>query len=614
MKKIYLILSLLMLPFILLAQSTGIESLESQLSQGLFPNQLDAALNVGEAFSLLGDLYLYGGIGNLNNDTNFSTITFSPPGTIPATLTNPYLNNILWTGMFMPGAHPYSLFEGTAFLDYDIATPSSGTVETNGGTTTVNDGTTDISYRVINTRTTTNYSIPFYERLVQRIQYLTAIGPLTTGLMLGIDFQNTTDASNNNTSSFTEVFDDSTTPGTTIPQNANDYTINTEVKDLTVSGGSEDPGINNTVYLQLPLYLGGALKQTFNLGAGYNWTDGTRASSGAGNAVTDTLAGVPKDPADSLGGSYTNTVADLFTRQTSNMGFSLDYDLEIPGLFGINPANSFTTGLSASMNLLGGNYAISEIDQTVTFTPGGSSFTNTTRSEYSATYDVATTLDFGAELRADHTFYFQLPGITEFGIKPTLSVGYASTNNNPTLTSRVDVTKTDADNDGAFTSATDTIQTETWTYTNTVINAAGATANKVTTSTLSVNTSLPSSLKIQPEKWWFGIIMGASPYCTAEFATVTTNTSVSLYQNETVDGADVFVGNPAETEPLPGNPTSTRTTNYSIGINHRVGVFFDLNDAVHLSIDLLSAGAGGVWDIRNLVVQGIISLPHGKAD
>jgi hypothetical protein len=42
---------------------------------------------------------------------------------------------------------------------------------------------------------------------------------------------------------------------------------------------------------------------------------------------------------------------------------------------------------------------------------------------------------------------------------------------------------------------------------------------------------------------------------------------------------------------------------------HNFGVYFDFTPAIHLSVDVTAAVAGGVFDFRNLVIQGIIKLP-----
>ena len=597
MKKMIMLLLLVVLPVMLFAQNTGLTSLEADFSYNLFPNELDAALNVGEAFSQLNNFYLFCGIGNLVKIVNSSAMTASA-------------TNLLWAGLFQPGTFPYSLFGG-GYLETVPTSPASGMTYAWGAPVPVVSGTDTTNYQWITNQTDIQYEVPLFERLVKKVQFLTLLGQMNIGAYISLDLINYTNPTNNYTSIYTETYN--TAGAGVAPSVANDYVRTTKYIDRRDTGTPANAGLRNTVELMVPVYVkNGTLEQFINAGASMNWTDRTTGYSGTNAPVSDILGGVPTDPADTLGGTFTNVENDQFTRLNSDLGINANYTLQVPGFFGGNAKDRFAIGVEADINVLNGTYKWEEFLQDVTFTPGAAAFTTSTRSESSTVYTLSPAINYDATLHVQHSFYFPLAGMAEFGIMPYIEGSYAMNQTSPDVASSVNIMKNDADADGLFTNALDSIITTTNSYTNTVMTNAGTVGNKSSIQTIKVNASLPSALKVKPAGWLFGLILGAEPYCNITYSLTTTSTAENSSIVNAVDGTGVVISN-TNTNAESSYSTSTTGITYSMGLLHNAGAFFDLNEDVHLSVNINSSVAGGVWDIRNLIIQGIIKLPAKKA-
>ena len=549
-------------------------SLQWDFSRGVLWNELDQALNIGPWFSELANSYCFGGLGNMNKEDTLTTAGMP-----------------VWGGFYHAGAIPWSVFNGVEKLGL---TPEIADDE--AYTWLFEDvvvAPTTTRHWWAATQTTMAYTVPLFTQLTDAAQFLIGLGGLNTGLYLELDLNNTTDPLQNYTETFTDNYN---TAGVgVVPVVLQDYTRTIVNKDLT--DGAAGIGIDNTITAGIPVYIAtGNLHHYVFVSAGYNWWD-----MSTNNTETYT---VPQDPADTLGGTYTNIEENSVTFKGSLITPAIEYVLAMPGFLGRHPQNEFQVDITAGAQIdsmtLGTNYT----DQVYTFAPAGAA-TATTRDYDTDDFTFGSTMGFNGAVAARHSFFFDLHPSIEFGMIPEFAVSYSSAPVGQNLQTWVQVNRVDVDNNGVFTSAADTIQTVTTTYYNSMM-VAGAVVNASTDNNLTFTLTVPAALKFQIVPW-LGVTLGASPKFEFQNTTTVTQGTETSVTTENALGDGTVVTTTVVNQQTSSSTTSY-TRNFTVEVVHGMGVHFNLPADIVLYVDV-AAAVVGVWDFRYLKVQAVIPLP-----
>lgn len=560
------------------AQSTGLTSLQSDFSYKVFTNELDGALSVletgsGPGFSQLNHTYYFGGIGNLEKQP-----TIGAPA-VP-----------LWFGYFSNSLLPMPM---SAFLALNNSGGVAGTNTTtpSGGTTVgVTSGTTTTNYTWYNTKTEVKQKATPFTTLNDQAQFLTRIAGINLGLYTNVNLNNNSTPGTNYTQVVSTYYN--TAAGGTKPTTALSKTTTSVFEAL---------NLNNTIDVQIPAFMKtGNLGNFGLLGVSYN---GVNTSTNA--TVTGT---VPKDPAAGYPGSYTNTTVNGITQHNNTTAVNLQYTAYLPAFVVKNKDDSFFAGINGTYNIHGQKYVSENITQIENYASAGASPTNGTRTDVApeVTRSYKGALDFNVNANAGQSFYFDLGSEARLGLIPQVNVGFSMTQNGNPLTKQVSVTHVDVNGDGSFSSNGDTSTTTTTTYANT---AGTPGTSLITTSKLSTSLSVPVAIKFQPKGWWIDFIIGADPVLTYAYNSATTATayqSSTQTVNATVGGTSTTTT--VNTTPLSNPSTTTNTSTWTGTLNHNFGVQVNINDNVKFDVDVAGAIAGGIWDFRDLTVQGIVAL------
>lgn len=562
-------------------QNTGLTSLQNDFSFGVFWNELDKAVNVGKDFSALSNDYLFGGLGNLNNQDTIGTFT--------SALADP-----VWVGCYMAGAMPWSLFGG-AHHSGGPAADASATVYTGPNTETVVSGTTSTDYYWYNQISTSEYTVPAYTQINDSVQFLFDLGGFNLGAFLNVSLQNATVPTVNFVT--TDTYQHRTSLPNVVPTLATDYTRTTTQTDLT--DGSGNPGIQNGISLGIPIFLKG-LNATANLRVGYTWIDMSTTS-----VVTYSVPAYSAAIPTFAPGTFTNTERDDTLVTGSEIPINVDLEKAFAPLWGSHPDNEFKVGVGAGVSFASAKYSTVFIEQDYTYVVAGAS-TPAQRSwdTYDSTYTGIRNLGVG--VNASHSVYLDPAANVSVGFVPRLDLTYRYQPIGIKTKSEVAVNRTDGDADGDFTSAADTIVTVTTTNYNQVAGTLGPTDESVD-QVIQFDVELPSALKFQVLPW-FGLTLGARPYLTGAF-TITKTTGATFQETVTIaDGTGAVTGT-AVTNRETGDVTTAHEMAWTVGVDHNLGVSIGVPGGIMLYVDVSGALASGIWDFQGLVIQGVIPLP-----
>lgn len=575
MKKISLILMAMLISCAFLtAQNTGIVSVMSDSSSGLFENALDDAANVGEGFSMLENSYLFAGVSNIELTEADQFITFDDTG-----------NGPLWTGFFVNGAMPWSLFLGFDADNLGTANGIDDTVNTIGGTETVVSGTTSTDYQwnsqVVDTEFTANRLLDNFEA---QAQFLTILGPLNTGLYFSMDLTDTSVQANNSVETDTRYTN--TGGAGAIPVETFDYSITTTDTDLNTQ---------NVFQLGVPLFLAtGDMQHEANILLGLDLThveiDNAPSIVYSNTSVTNL-------------GVITNNEVDKDTTDTTVIDVDLDYNLILPGLTNSHRDNEFSVGVEAGIGIQNVVFNTTTIDQDVNFAGAGAAGVDQARAENTTDVTIDPVADFNFGVNVSHSFYFDL-GPAMFAFEPTLNFDM-NIDNSGSGYELVTVAKVDGDADGAFTSALDTITTSTTTF---VDDDGTGTSTKINTFTTVL--SLPVALRVSPEKWPFSLTLGSTPRLRM-LNTLTEVKDRTSSTNQTVvnQGDGTNVSDTTTVQNLSSDTSMDIDHDLSITADHNIGLHVPVGEFVELDVNLgLSSGAS-ILEFRDFVLQAIVALP-----
>ncbi len=581
MKKILLIILFLSMGVFVFAQNTGISSVLNTVSEGVFTNELDAAVSVegllssGPGFRDLTHDYLFAGLTNLELIALQSTSGF--------TISSP-----LWAGFYKAGDKPWSAF-GAFMADSPTGNQTGGTMYTQGTPVTVTSGSNTTTYQWNNLSSTVKYTA---NRIANALrlsgQYLFTMGDMNSGVFIDVNLSDS-DPQNLNYVGTDVHYYNSATTGAPAP-----------VEDYTYARTRTSRNNTSAFTVAVPLFIPGTdSSQMFNIKTKFDITDNS-------NSYSDSYSGSPHTAILTT----TTTVANDATRRSLAGELVGDYTLKKRGIWGNNPKDQLWIKGTADVTLNGGTYSISHITQNISAAGGGAAIVSGTRHDQEITTDGIFGITGKVRGGAGHSFYFDLGSGVEFGLKPEVGLEYnlvlpVSVKNKTTVTS------TDGNGDGDFSDAADTIQTQTVTYTNSsIVPLTGTISSTVMINAVSCSIGLPLAVTFTPPKWPITFTLGSKPSIGSEMVFTNTKTSTSSTVTSAVDGTGAASGVTTTVNAVTANETSVMTTVYSVSATHNIGFSMKINDSFRLDVNLdSSTSASDVFDFRDLTAQAIIALP-----
>lgn len=559
------------------AQNFNYTSLSNNFSAGLFPSVLDQALTVNDAgygpgFGMLGHNYLLGGVSNLNADQAGNTGGPILISGAPVIL-----------GVYRENSLPWSMVTG---LDFSPITgePKSSTAETLAGTTTVTVGTTDTDYPVFQDRTVTENEARCFQDFTAQLQFLIKLSSIMTGLYFNLAMVDGAEGLTNYTSTVTTFYDAAAVPGTDIPVNTVDYTETTTETNMFDGANSTD--CDFTVAIPVSMELD-SMRQYGNLYYRRQQVDNSNSLK------EEVVLGGSNQSALPAANYNDDAVVDILSTNT----FGLDYTLYRGSFLNSHPESLFHANLGFEVILTGGENETTNIDQTYSSPGAGGAIVPGSRLEDTTTFTVDSTFGFDVGFEVGESIYHDFGPMITFGLMPTLSGGFARSYASGSAGRSVQVIRDDVDNDGAFTSAVDTIQTITTTFTD--ANSAGG--NLSYTDTLEVSFTLPTALKFHPEGWICGFILSNTPTVTYSRATNKTLTATSEVTDHNING-DGSGEATVITKALGATETITSDADWSLINTTSLGAEFYLPNDILLLVDI----NGNLWEPEGFTIQAVV--------
>ncbi len=595
-KRIFILLGALLLliaPAMLFAQSYGqvklpVSSLENYLSFTLFPNAIDGAFNLqtyGENFNFntLRNDYFFGGLSNFNWTNPFPLTAIST--TLPITV-----------GFYKHGKMPWSIISAGL-----ANTTSSGL--SNGTTITTTTKTTGTAPTLTNNTWVTQTTNEQYKWLDAAEldfggQFLIGIDGIDIGLgvkyYLDQNHNNTAGsvaawASNNRTETQTVYYDQAA--ATAAPDPAVDYTI---------TSTWNQPDTLSEIYLAVPFMM-----QLNNIGLYASTSvdivnyDGTTYSTVA--APTDPTTKIYSNPhSTGPGATYTNIEANSLVDKKQTISIAGSTALTFPPILKGNKNNKFVIGFSGEADInKRGPVVDTYTTQVYNYAGGGATPTASTRSEFEETTNYNGFLLYDIAASVAHYLYFDFSSAV-LGFAPTLSTTIGTPASYATSkyykTTQTTITRTDGDNDGAFTSAADSISTTTITYSN---NDDG------NPFVVKVSVILPASLKVHPKGWIFGMTFGANVKVDYTVQFVTDNQDTQTTHTVITDGTGNTTSDTTTTAVSGTYSTSKTTQNWSFINQNLFGLNFFLPGNATLDVIL---NTSNLFNFDSLTAQLVIPI------
>ena len=496
-------------------------------------------------------------------------------------------SDLLELGYYQHGAMPLSFFASVDVNGLSARPIKSGTENTPSyATVSVVSGTTTTNHEWLSS----NQAITYNDAILARtwnasLRALTRVGPAVTGLYFFMDVDNSAAdafAANNAFRSIVATTNDNTAVLGAVPVVQLDYTVTTELDNLTapVAAGSSGLYVRPvSVYVGVPFaMMTGNLEHRATLGLRMVTSDQSGAYSIVNSARALNVGGAAVD-------DETLTITDRDTTTT----VSLDYGLRLPAG---GEGNVWIAGLSLGVDIDSSEYAfedtITPYDLSVlaakTAVDGGS--------RDSLTETFAAAVDFSAGLSGSRLFSFNPLPELQFRFSPGASFNF-SLAGDPQLTNTVSQSPTYLA-DGTIDPAI------AYNRITTTYSGEGA-----STTTVTLGAALPMGLVFQPREWKFGFLAGATPQFSS---TITSYTSSAETAVETTDTILATVTTATVINTTLPSSTTTASVSYNLSESHYIGIFLPLENGVRFEAIL----NGNLLSFESFTIQAIIPLAPAR--
>ena len=563
-------------------------SLENTLTSGVFDNEFDTQFTPNADFGSYGQHFIYGGLGNpgAGKAAGEEAGKKKPaPSDLKAfgTMMFNTKDSPMMFGYYMPGKLPMSFF-----ASFGIESPLN---PEKGHTKTV--WTDENRTKKLSVTKTGYYAKPLFEKSDFKFQYLIGIG---TGwnLVTGLQFEY--DSENQNTSKWDEWYKKETLTHYTDPSLSYTKYMKgyksapfTEVQDALslLHNLREEAKLNpaksiDKFSFRVPVaFSTGSLNHVAALKVGTEWKNngGAYYSKQDGKEI-----------------SYKSSIVGL--RNTLTAG----YDIEIPAADRDGDSWSVGTSFTLGFNTKSNRWTYSYTKQGIS-----------TFGKYAQTYKPS--LDFAVKVEGSRMLKFASPKqAIRFNMKPTASFevktglsAYNADNDEPTYHGGYDpnVTASGIVNGTKVTHSKIT-KGERREKAKDIITAYKSTA------------SVPMGLKILPEGWKVGFLLGATP--EVSYTVVTTSSyedkqspykSKTETEKNTINGKDAGTGytNKAKYPSDTAIDGGTLTSTWEFKTKHTIGLTIPFEGGAHLDVRV----NGNALSIEGFAIQAFIPLGSGKA-
>ena len=564
MKRTLLIIVVLCLGGILFAAT----SVLSSSSYGLFGTPIDAASNAGQGFLDLDKTYIFAGLANLEQTPVIDST--SNAGGVDR------LGGVE-LGAYFDSERPWSLFTDLYHDSSTWVTGSKSTTNTYGVPVSIGSNT----YQVLSSTVERKNYGSFAEEIDDSAQYLTEMNGMVVGGMIRINTEDTSGGAGSGYKQTTTRYYNAAGAGS-IPDAKVDYTIEEEERRR-----FQDFRFDAWAPLFMP---GEKVDQTFSAAIGFGSSNngsgkGSKIHSTPVNstpALTDILHDDVKDKARffQVGGSYRQAMTSPFMEGETKdfyFGGSLHILFNSPAYETLNETQRYTHALVGT--------TVIRSDSTYSYASD----------EIKYGLNTSTTLSG----HVGHRFDFDLGDGFSLALNPSVRVNL-SRQGDEKAKSRTEITKTDTNSDGVV-DTTITVTTEYENMSDPITNS-----NRSISSAIKVDILPVCAFKYQPEKWKVGFTLGAQFDLSMEYTTIKQKVGSVSTTTKTESSAGTTIG---VREDFYGSDRKTHTMDWVATLNHSFSMNWDIAENATLYADLGATVGSGIFDIGNLTVQAVISLP-----
>ena len=568
-------------------------SLENTLTSGVFDNEFDTQFTPNADFGSYGQHFIYGGLGNpgagkaageeASKDVDSTT---KKPGISGLQAFGTKMFNEespMMFGYYMPGKLPMSFFASFGGSAITIGRPKS---------TTKTEWKDESRTKKVSVTKTGYYTQPLFEKSDFKFQYLIGIG---TGwnLVSGLQFEYNRENDKGSLSSWTDWKNlYSKVTHTNYSNPADSYTE--YKKGLT---GTSAPSIVDASSLLNNLRLKGdetvtSSTDNFTFRVPVAFSTGSLnhvAALKIGTKLTN-KGGAYYRKQDSREHSYKSSIVTL----RSTLGAS--YSIEIPAADRDGDSWSVGTDVTLGFNTTSNRWTYSYTK------PGVNAF-----GKYAQTHKPS--LDFAFKVEGSRMLKFASPKQSlRFNLKPTASFEVATGLAGAT---KDDVTYRTTGYDANIT-ASGTVNGTKVTHRKIT---KGEKADEIVTAFTST-ASVPMGLKILPEGWKVGFLLGATPEVSYRVVTKYSGTdrykSPEITEKNTINGSDVPGSGYTNKAKYPSNTAEVdneRTFHWNFKEKHTIGLTVPFEGGAHLDVRV----NGSLLTIEGFAIQAFIPLGSGKA-
>ncbi|UTC47633.1 hypothetical protein [Treponema vincentii] len=597
MRKILCILCGLVMSAALFAELGAPNSLESALTSGVFDNEFDTQFTPNADFGTYDQHFIYGGLGNPFAGKDAADKTSSRSGIQAWTKQLFDAEGPMRFGYYMPGKLPMSFFASFGAGVVDSLGNYSKLITERPKAKTETEWTDESRTQLVSVTQTGYYLKPLFEKSRFNFQYLIGVGTglnLVTGLQFEYERGNWQTGSTPHSGGNWQWWDKAYTKVTR--NNADDaalsYTENKKGLDASVAPSIIDTSslLNN---LRIAPYKAAAstgdvftikIPVAFSL-AGLNHVAALSVKTdleNAGGAYYFKQNGEEKD--------YTSTITNLKNEIRG------EYGIEIPAADRDSDSWSVNAGIEfdikTKMERWNYNYTASGVNVT---------------GKYAA--DQKPAFAFKFDVTGARMLKFVSPQRSiRFNIKPTLKFEVITG-----MAKRL-IAGHDFRDEGYDTTVTASGSVNGTKVTHSRITK-GERGTAIIRTEFTSTASVPMGLKILPEGWKVGFLLGATPEFWYKVTTAFDDSSKyqnpSITEQNTVNGADDGTGYTNEAK-YPGNIAigESLNTDYTWGFSerHTIGLTVPFEGGAHLDIRV----NGNLLDIEGFAVQAFIPLGTGR--
>lgn len=579
-------------------------SLENTLTSGVFDNEFDTQFTPNADFGSYGQHFIYGGLGNPGagkaageEASKAPNPPPPPPGSSGLTAFGTKMfdkDNPMMFGYYMPGKLPMSFFASFG-----------GKVDTlgnrpKGSTKTV--WTDENRTKKLSVTKTGYYAKPLFDKSDFKFQYLIGIG---TGwnLVTGLQFEYDSENNSANTSAWTSKYKKETRTHYTDPSLSYTKYMKgyesapfTEVQDALSLLQNLRKGAAGVVTGTGPKDVVTTDKFSFRVPVAFSTGSLNHVAALKVGTELKNNGGAYYSKQDGKEISYKSSIVGL--RNTLTAG----YDIEIPAADrdgdSWSVGTSFTLGFNTSSNRW-----------TYSYTKQGVS----TFGKYAQTHKPS--LDYAVKVEGSRMLKFASPKqAIRFNMKPTASFkvltglsGYDVDNDKPMYYGGYDPNVT----------AYGTVNGTKVTHSKITQGERREKAKEIVTAYTST-ASVPMGLKILPEGWKVGFLLGATP--EVSYTVVTTSSyenkqspykSKTETEKNTINGKDAGTGytNKAKYQSDTADVTNQNNFTWNFKETHTIGLTIPFEGGAHLDVRV----NGNALSIEGFAIQAFIPLGSGKA-